>query len=494
MSKNSSDHLFQLIHGMNSSEKRYFKRFLLLHGGSGTSSGRLFDAYNRQTVFDEAQLKKTENYLSGFAQQKKQLYEILMRSLRAYHSGSNTDMKIRSLLSDAEILRQMRLYDTAHESLKKAERLAKQTESILMHAEVLRKTDELYFDIRKREGYNTHQAVLEKEQHLLHLYQELITIKQLAKASYAAHYEEPTSAKNKIRFTAATPGSLSAQRLLLNGKMAQALASGKAEHALQFAVSHVTLLEQHPLLVADYPYEYLKALSSRLVLEDTLSKHEACMATIRKMRQLHRQPELRRKLRAFESHTFVYTYTTEFNSLVKQRHFTAALRLVPEIVRGLARPGNRITDSERKVFYQIFALTYLYVGNPRLAFRWSAKALNHMFYERQDLNFSLLLTRMLATYEKNDPEFLQVLLKKDAAKLEETNPVPAFNKPLLELFAMLAADHEPKLRQKQLTAFLEKITQPAFRKKIQPVIDQFALETWIRSQLSGKPMATFQLT
>lgn len=487
MSKTSSDHLFQLIHGLSSSEKRYFKRYLQLHGGKHTSFGKLFDAYNRQTVFDEQKLQQSERYLSGFAQQKKQLYEMLMRSLRAYHSGSNTDMKIRALLSDAEILRRMRMYDIARQALKKAARLALDSDNVLMHAEVLRKTDELHFDNRKKEGYETYKTVLQQELRLLGRYEELVRIKSSAKAAYLEHYGAAAPGAEQLKAVAPKPDSLAAQRLLLGGQMAQALRRGKTAQALQYAVKHVQLIEAHPLLINDYPYEYLKALSSQLVLEDLLSRHSACIRTIGKMRQLHRQPALRNKLRAFESHTFVYTYTTQFNTLVKQKQFDEALRLVPEIMRGLGAPGNRITDSERKVFYQIFSLGYLYTGNPQMAYRWSARALNQLGGHRTDLDFSLVLIRMLATYEKDDPDFLRVLYKKDIVLLrdafEQTDTL------FTALFAILLADDTPKKRKQQFQLFLDKITKPAQRKKLAPVFREFDLPLWIRSKISGKTMA-----
>lgn len=488
MSKTSSDHLFQLIHGMSSSEKRYFKRFLLLHGGQYTSSGKLFDAYNRQSVFDEKQLQQSERYLSGFAQQKKQLHDLLMRSLRAYHSGSNTDMKIRALLSDAEILRRMRMYDAAKLALQKAAKLSRTSENILMHAEVLRKTDELHFDNRQRAGYETYKTVLQEELQLLHRYEELVRIKSKAKAAYALHYADKLPVRKTINSRGAATQSLPARRLQLSGMMADALRNGNVKLALQHAVKHVQLVEAHPLLINDYPYEYLKALSSQLVLEDQLSLHQACMITIRKMRQLHRQSALRNKLRAFESHTFVYTYTTEFNALVKQKKFADALRLVPEIVRGLAAPGNRITDSERKVFYQIFSLGYLYTGNPQLAYRWSARALNQLAGHRNDLDFSLLLIRMLSTFEKNDTEFLRTLFRKDAPLLAETGMGDVFQKLVTELVTVLIADEPFKKKQRSVHLLLEYASRPAIQKKLQPALDQFDLLLWMRSFTARKTM------
>ncbi|MBI2270897.1 MAG: hypothetical protein HYU69_11180 [Bacteroidetes bacterium] len=51
------DNLFQLIHSLNKSEKRYFKVYSSLHGGKKNYL-KLFNAVGKQKKPDEGQLKK----------------------------------------------------------------------------------------------------------------------------------------------------------------------------------------------------------------------------------------------------------------------------------------------------------------------------------------------------------------------------------------------------------------------------------------------------
>ncbi|TND08311.1 MAG: hypothetical protein FD123_2342 [Bacteroidetes bacterium] len=492
MSKNYSNHLFQLIHAMSGPEKRYFKRFLLLHGGKETASGKLFDAYNRQPVFDERALKRSETYLSGFAQHKKYLFEMILRSLRSYHTGSTSDMKIKALVSDAEILRQMRLYDPGMAALKKAMRLAEQSGNQVAQLEVLRKMDELRFDARQIIAYADHETVFRKEKELLQRYGEIAGSKSRAKAFYSIYYMDFANRRKsseKIKFPAGKPKSMPALRFDLSARTAQALMNGHTEKALQYAMENVKTVESNPLLIADYPHEYMKALSTQLVLEDLLQKHTNCLATISKLRQLHRVPALAKKLRAFESHTFVYTYTTEFNLLVQRARFTEVLQLIPLITRGLAKYESRITDAERKVFYQNFSLAFFYAGNARMAYRWSAKALNEMPLTRQDLNYQLIIVRLLATYERDDPDFFRVLLKKETLNLLDLGLHLEFTRKFLSLLKALAETSAAKEKQKLFMDFLEKLRVPRMKKTAAAPLSQVDLVSWMEGKLSGKTTA-----
>ena len=55
-----TDDLFQLIKSLEQTEKRYFKVFSTMHvkGGESNVYSRLFDAIDRQTVYDEEEIKK----------------------------------------------------------------------------------------------------------------------------------------------------------------------------------------------------------------------------------------------------------------------------------------------------------------------------------------------------------------------------------------------------------------------------------------------------
>ena len=73
MSK-ANDPLFQLIHSMSSSEKRYFKQNAL---DTDANYLKLFDALNKMKEYDEAAIRK-KPFVKHFGPERKYLYEAIL--------------------------------------------------------------------------------------------------------------------------------------------------------------------------------------------------------------------------------------------------------------------------------------------------------------------------------------------------------------------------------------------------------------------------------
>lgn len=106
--------LHELISHLSRSEKRYFKIFAQRHViGEVNNYTRLFDAIARQTEYDENRIRRrfrNEKFVKHLSSEKHQLYKLIMRSLRAFHSSRNEREKIRQMVVDVRLLEQKRLY------------------------------------------------------------------------------------------------------------------------------------------------------------------------------------------------------------------------------------------------------------------------------------------------------------------------------------------------------------------------------------------------
>lgn len=488
MSKAGSTEIFQLIRSMSQSEKRYFKRYLLLYGGKESNIGKLFDAFNRQKNYDEEKLKRSATYLSGFAQHKKRLGEILMRSLRSYHTNATTSIRIKAHLIDAAILRQKRLYNYGIASLKKAGKLAAKTEDQLSELHVYNLVDEFLFDARDPASFEKSREILLKEKALLHNYAELVEFKNHAKEQFYNHYYDRATGKKKLpelSERALNEIPFQAKRHYLNSRIANELRTGNAKKAYQCATEHVLALEQHAWLIVDHPYEYLKALSTQLVLEDIQGLYDESKTTIAKMRGLHHSPLLGKKMKLFESHTFVYTYTTELNALSSRKAFSLANELIPVIHKGLEKHKEKVTLSEQKVFYYNFSILSMYNGNPKMAFRWATKSLSFGKEIRPEFNYSLHLIRILATYDRNDMDFFPAIVKKDGWFLNKQESTAEFTPELLAFFELLV-----KKNSKQVfVSFRDKLRSGKKENAIKVAIPEFEFATWLESKITGRRMA-----
>ncbi|HEY3251111.1 MAG TPA: hypothetical protein VGK25_08325, partial [Ignavibacteria bacterium] len=120
----TSNDLFQLINSMNQTEKRYFKVYASKHIiGEKNNYVKLFEAIEKQTEYDEADIRKKfegTKFIKQLSVAKNYLYNILLKSLHTYHSNNSAASKTDELLHEAYILDKKALYNQERKLLEKA--------------------------------------------------------------------------------------------------------------------------------------------------------------------------------------------------------------------------------------------------------------------------------------------------------------------------------------------------------------------------------------
>jgi len=149
--------LFQLIKSLDKSEKRYFKRYTLLHsGGAKTSTNytQLFDAIDEMNEYDEQVIKKKfegTKFIKQLFSTKKYLYESILKSLRSYMSQAGDNMEILSGIQSAEILIRKGHYEKALDYISAAKQLSRKTEFWGYYNELI-ELERLIYNIERKEN------------------------------------------------------------------------------------------------------------------------------------------------------------------------------------------------------------------------------------------------------------------------------------------------------------------------------------------------------
>ena len=135
MSKQLSYQLFELIHRLTKSEKRHFK--LYANRNSPEKEPfivKLFDILDKQKEADEELVLKRFPQLKGntLSNHRANLYEQLLSSLRLLHNN-DPKIRIKELITYAEVLHNKGLYKQSLAQLSKAKQLA-----IKKHKDILR--------------------------------------------------------------------------------------------------------------------------------------------------------------------------------------------------------------------------------------------------------------------------------------------------------------------------------------------------------------------
>lgn len=136
-----SDELFNLIHRMNSAEKRYFKRFSSIHSDKKDNiSIRIFDSVEKSQEADTEKWEsdfKDEKVKSHLHVSRNYLLKHVLKSLRNFHSGYCQEAELKELIAEIEILSQKKLYQHAARLSFKVLKEAEKSELFLPWAEAL---------------------------------------------------------------------------------------------------------------------------------------------------------------------------------------------------------------------------------------------------------------------------------------------------------------------------------------------------------------------
>lgn len=153
---NPTQDLFQLIKSLSKAEKRYIKLSATKKSnGSLPDYIVLFDAIDKQTVYDETALKKSFSnltFIKRLPETKYYLYETILKNLRTYYTNNSIDMKLRVLLDSADLLLQKKLYTQSISILEKASKLASFHGRHLMLLEVIEMETKLFAVTKNTKG------------------------------------------------------------------------------------------------------------------------------------------------------------------------------------------------------------------------------------------------------------------------------------------------------------------------------------------------------
>ncbi len=172
------DKLFRLIKAMSPAEKRYFTLFAEQHViGETNNYLLLFKAINRQEKYSEQKLQRKFDK-AAFAKrlhvEKVNLYNLILKALRAFHSEHHPDRRIFNLLENVRLLIGMGLYIEADEQLTKAKKLAYDHERFWLLPRLIileRQSIQARFDADT--AAEIEKSIAEKDQAMLKLGEEL---------------------------------------------------------------------------------------------------------------------------------------------------------------------------------------------------------------------------------------------------------------------------------------------------------------------------------
>jgi len=122
----SKELLFELIHSLTKSEKRYFTIFTSIHKESNNYV-KLFNAIHTQKEYDEIALLKhfkNEDFVRQFSVAKNYLMNLILKSLSNHHQKAKKSIELNEYLTEIEVLFWKGLYKLCHKKITQAKKIA----------------------------------------------------------------------------------------------------------------------------------------------------------------------------------------------------------------------------------------------------------------------------------------------------------------------------------------------------------------------------------
>jgi hypothetical protein len=268
-----SDDLYSLIHSLTTEEKGYFKKFSKRHASKGSTTLQLFDAINKQEVFEEKTLKKKfRNYVVA----KNHLFNMILDSLVISDKSPGLQRELLKQLQYILLLQKKGLLNKAIQLNQNALLKAEEAEMFWVQEEFRRnafslarntwgakerfqKIKELFAETR-----NIRQKQDDRDK-FSELYQDLISFE--FQGIWFAEKKLPSLDKYEEILNKEKPLSVTATRYLLLAKECCAII--KANYEEQYQISR-SIFEAEKILwkrkspLSEY-FKYIKALRSLIL-------------------------------------------------------------------------------------------------------------------------------------------------------------------------------------------------------------------------------------
>lgn len=480
MAKKEQLHL--LIKSLTRAEKRYFR--LQYAGGQERKYLLLFDAIDRQGVYDESAIRRkfrSEKFVRQLHVSKNYLTRLIMKSLRRFHSNASPDTELRNLLCDVEILLKRELLDQCQQALDKAEALALKYEKLPALLDICEYRRRLLL-ARGGEQQDELNAVLTSEAAALAKLRHLHEYWRLTINFFSELLGQESDAADPpphpLLRDPASADTLQARTLYHYVNQNHAFFSGDlaaAEHHATAAIAH---LEASPHRIREQPVSLITALNNRIAICLHTKNYPAIPPLLEKIRAIPEKYGLKPSS-PVAVRALLQTFNVELEMYRDTGDCARGIALIGDIEAVLRQRDHLIPDAYRLLFYYQFAYLYYLDHQPEASLRWLNEIAGRRFDTvRNDIQVYAQLLNMLIHYELGNITVLRYAVASCRRFLRKKRPLQPFERELLNLFARLSITPQAKHRD-LFTRVHHKLFAQEKPPELVQALDYLDFEAWL---------------
>jgi hypothetical protein len=463
--KTSSSFLYDLVHSLTKSEKRYIK----VQAGTGEKDYiQLMDALLAQKAFDKDKLVKDNtgaNFLKYLPVNKRYLYELLLQSLTHFGQQPLED-KVLEKMAAANVLIAKGLFPAAYNEMKKGQRIVEKYELFELQIILVGIEKKLLSrqQFKTRNTPTIHQ-VYNKESNCLeqlkntneywYLTQQMAEFQmQFQKIQNPEQQQYIESLTQSPRFhTPALATNFRSKLYFYQVNASYQFMLGRVEQAYTYNKSFLELLEANPHFLRLYAERYLATLNNMLIDSLVIGKYDILEEGINRLVMILKRPEFK-SIKNIESRVFRQRYLLLINWSLSQKDFAKALEWIPKIEEGLERFGKQIEKHHRITFYYLTAYLLFQNRQYEQALKWNNLILNDPKENvvKEIFHFARILN-LLIHYELGNHTLLASLLLSTPKYLKTRRAIYATEKALFRFLGKLLNQIDKTTKQKLITDF-----------------------------------------
>lgn len=435
--------------------------------------------------------------MKRFAAVKNYLYQLIIRSMRNFHTAATIDVELKEMLIDIDFLYQKGLYKQCEKLYRKAEKLAVESDKKTRLLEILEWKTKL-MQLRNKESSmeRFHKSVFEEESRILDSIRQSLELKSevldvfsvIRKKGFARSEKDLVLMEdllNKYK-------KLNYAKLAFNDKYylnyintVYYTSSGNNKKSVVYTKRNIALLESIPPKLREEEFErYIVTLNNLVVNLIHLQKINETGPYIQKIRSLATH-NIRENILLW-----ITSYKLILGVSIRSADFEEAERIANEIISGIDFYFDKIPSSDIVTFKYNIAMVYFTNNKHSKALKALNDIINNNDNEhslRDDIQSFARIMRLIVFWEKGEYEMLTYAAVSVYRFLYKRKRLYKFENIVLQFLRETLPHIDTNAKQtvafRELKTKLEIVFKDPLEKK---VLEYFDFITWIESKEKKK--------
>ncbi len=496
----SSDDLFRLIKSLSKSEKRYFSLQTSLHGGEKNYL-ELFEAIDRMEIYDEARLKKRfegRAFTRQFNVAKRYLHDLILRHLRAYHTGYSATMRVKEALHSAEILHKKGLTDQGRKMAARAAKIAEEA-GLALPLVMARRWPWRH----ERDHFASEEEIVGRFEPLMAALDgigveiELRRLLRKMELHATSDYPRAPEVFEKLEELMRHPvmerplDELPLPARVLRGMIASRYHYMRSDYEEASSLTERMLEEMaaHPAAMADNLAEYTMGVHNRLLLLRVSGRFDAWRREIERARELAHALAREKKLKHRRplASLFASIHNNLLCSIVMAGTFEEGPPVIAEVEAWLAANEAEAGEGKKLTLLHNIAQIWFGLGEYRHALACTNRVVDHGEPALgKQIHYHARLFSLIVHYELGNDDLLPYLVRSTYRYYRSQRIMYEFEEMILQFFRRLT---RISTRPELIAAFAELRDALDARKErpdMSHMLGYFHYLEWLESKVTGR--------